>query len=52
MCFPAVHGLEFATPPAEKSNALSRVADFISKVVSPAAKCIEVVEILVEALRE
>ena len=47
-----VHALELAAPPAEKAQTLPRVADLIAQIISPAAKCVDVVEVLMEALRK
>src|SRR5437764_1380762 len=47
---PRIHPLQLAPPPREQAQALLRVSDLIAQIVSPAAECINVVEILMQAL--
>ncbi len=42
--------MQQASPPGEQSQAFLRVADLVAQVVGPAAECVDVVEILVQAL--
>src|SRR5690242_550289 len=44
-----VHGLEFLAPPREQAQAFGGVADLVAEVVGPAAKRVDIVEILVQA---
>ncbi len=45
-----VHAFKLAAPPREQAQTLPRVADLIAQIISPAAKCVYVVEVLMQAL--
>ena len=45
-----IHRFELAAPPSEQTQALFAIADFVPKIIRPATICIDVVEILMQAL--
>src|SRR5438477_6930411 len=47
-----VHCLQLPSPPGQQTKALGSVADLVAQVVSPAAEGIDVVEVLMQALRK
>src|SRR3954464_4109860 len=50
--FAPIHSVQLPAPPREQAQALGRITDLITKVIGPAAKRIDVVEILVKRLRQ
>jgi hypothetical protein len=46
-----VHRFELGPPPCQQAQAFLPIANFITQVIGPTAEGIDVVEVLVQALR-
>src|SRR3954471_3404034 len=49
---PVVHPVQKLTPPRQKPESLRFVGDFIAQIIGPAAEGVDVVEVLMEVLRQ
>ena len=47
-----IHGLQFASPPGEQTEAFLGIADLVGQIVGPAAERVDVIEVLVQTLRQ